>query len=132
MKKYEDLNVVILVNKYTVKNNPSSIKVVLNENNNVMYFSRSDIPSNSRSNDDEMLKAYHIIPFKKDFLLKYSNWEPTRLEKIEFNEYLRILEKGYEIKAVEVSSAAISVDTKEDLDIVEKQMKTDEFFHLYS
>ena len=97
-----------------------------------MYFSRSDIPSNSRSNEDEMLKAYHIIPFKKDFLLQYSNWEPTRLEKIEFNEYLRILEKGYEIKAVEVSSAAISVDTKEDLDIVEKQMKTDEFFHLYS
>jgi len=49
-----------------------------------------------------MLKAYHIIPFRKEFLLKYASWDKGRLERIEYNEYLRILEKGYDIRAVQV------------------------------
>mgnify|MGYP000028717908 CR=1 FL=1 len=37
-------------------------------------------------------------------------------------EYLRILEKGYKIRAVQVESDAVSVDTKEDLAKVSKEM----------
>tara|TARA_B100001750_G_scaffold194200_1_gene165512 strand:- start:2207 stop:2944 length:738 start_codon:yes stop_codon:yes gene_type:complete len=131
MEENKDLNVAILVNKYQLKNNPSSIKVVLNEASEVMYFSRNDLPSDARTEVDNMLKAYHIIPFKKEFLLEYSSWGQTKLETIEFNEYLRILEKGYKIKAVEVSSSAISVDTQDDLDLVRKQMDRDIIYTAY-
>jgi 3-deoxy-manno-octulosonate cytidylyltransferase (CMP-KDO synthetase) len=78
-----------------------------------------------------MLKAYHIVPFRKDFLLKYSQWDKGYLEKIEFNEYLRILERGYKIKAVHVDSDAISVDTKKDLLYVRRLMSGDKFFEKY-
>lgn len=125
------LNVAILVNDFCQKNSTSDIKVVLNEKNDVMYFSREDIPSDSRSPDAPMLKAYHVVPFKKDFLLNYASWDKGALEKIEFNEYLRILEKGYRINAVKVESDAVSVDTQDDLLYVEGRMKDDPYFNIY-
>ena len=63
--------------------------------------------------------------------MKYSKWKEGYLEKIEFNEYLRILEKGYKIKAVHVESDAVSVDTEEDLEYVKKNMVNDRFYMMY-
>ena len=125
-------NVAILVNPFNKRNSPSDIKVVLNENNEIMYLSRADIPSDARVENPTLLKAYHIVPFRKDFLLQYSKWGKSKLEQIEFNEYLRILEKGYTIKAVHVDSDSISVDTAEDLDYVIDKMKGDKLMPGYS
>jgi 3-deoxy-manno-octulosonate cytidylyltransferase (CMP-KDO synthetase) len=126
-----EINVAILVNYFHKRNSPSDIKTVLNENNEVMYFSRLDIPSSLEDLSRPLLKAYHIVSFRKDFLLQYSKWERSNLEKIEFNEYLRILEKGYKIKAIQVESSAISVDTIKDLEYVKKLMIRDRFFEKY-
>jgi 3-deoxy-manno-octulosonate cytidylyltransferase (CMP-KDO synthetase) len=126
------INVSILVNPFNKRNSYSDIKVVLNENDEVMYFSRSDIPSDARVNGHTLLKAYHIVPFRKDFLLEYAKWNKGILEKIEFNEYLRILEKGYKIKAVHVESDAVSVDTGADLEYVREKMPSDSWFLLYN
>ena len=125
-------DVAILVNPFNKKNSPSDIKAVLNEDDEIMYLSRTDIPSDARVDSPQMLKVYHIVPFRKDFLLQYAKWGKTELEQIEFNEYLRILEKGYKIQAVHVESDAVSVDTKEDLEYVRGVMLSDIFFHKYS
>jgi 3-deoxy-manno-octulosonate cytidylyltransferase (CMP-KDO synthetase) len=132
LQESPQINVAILVNPFNKRNSSSDIKVVLNENNDVMYLSRADIPSDARVKNPTLLKAYHIVPFRKDFLLQYSKWEKSRLEQIEFNEYLRILEKGYTIKAVHVESDSVSVDTKEDLDYVIDKMKSDKLMLEYS
>ena len=121
----------ILVNQFQKRDSPSDIKVVLNQNNEIMYCSRSDIPYQRENRPISMLKAYHIVPFRKSFLLEYTSLEPTTLEKIESNEYIRILEHGYKIHAVEVDSAAISVDTPEDLAYVRKEMPKDPLFRHY-
>tara|TARA_B110000211_G_C13872808_1_gene461584 strand:+ start:67 stop:816 length:750 start_codon:yes stop_codon:yes gene_type:complete len=126
-----DINVGILVNSFSKKDSPSDIKVVLNKNNDVMYLSRSDIPSGSRLNNPPMLKAYHIVPFRKKFLLEYAQMDRGSLEKIEFNEYVRILENGERIRAVYVESDAISVDTPENLQYVREVMPNDLWFHQY-
>ena len=126
-----DINVGILVNSFSKKDSPSDIKVVLNKNNDVMYLSRSDIPSGSRQNNPPMLKAYHIVPFRKKFLLEYAQMDRGSLEKIEFNEYVRILENGERIRAVYVESDAVSVDTPEDLQYVREVMPHDLWFHQY-
>jgi 3-deoxy-manno-octulosonate cytidylyltransferase (CMP-KDO synthetase) len=126
-----DINVGILVNSFSKKDSPSDIKVVLNKNNDVMYLSRSDIPSGSRLNNPPMLKAYHIVPFRKKFLLEYAQMDRGSLEKIEFNEYVRILENGERIRAVYVESDAVSVDTPEDLQYVREVMPYDLWFHQY-
>jgi CMP-2-keto-3-deoxyoctulosonic acid synthetase len=97
-----------------------------------MYFSRSDIPSNARANNTQMLKAYHIVPFRKSFLIQYAHWEKGALEQIEHNEYLRIIEKGYKIRAVHVESDAVSVDTQQDLEYVGDKMLTDPWFIKYA
>ena len=124
-------DVAILVNPFNKRNSPSDIKAVLNEHDEIMYLSRADIPSDARVNNPQMIKAYHIVPLRKDFLLKYAKWEKTELEQIEFNEYLRILEKGYKIQAVRVESDAVSVDTEQDLEFVRGKMKTDKVSQLY-
>ena len=126
-----NINVGILVNSFSKKDSPSDIKVVLNKNNDVMYLSRSDIPSDSRLNNSPMLKAYHVVPFRKKFLLEFSQWDKGSLEKIEFNEYLRILENGERIRAVYVESDAVSVDTPEDLQYVREVMPYDLWFPQY-
>ena len=126
-----DINVGILVNPYFKKNSPSDIKVVLNKYNDVLYASRSDIPSDSRTKDPSKLKAYHIVPFRKPFLLKFSKWEKGTLETIEFNEYLRILEYGERFRAIRVNSDAISVDTIDDLEYVREKMQSDLWFPKY-
>ena len=126
-----DINVGILVNSFSKKDSPSDIKVVLNNNNDVMYLSRSDIPSGSRLTNPPMLKAYHIVPFRKKFLLEFAQMDRGNLEKIEFNEYVRILENGEKIRAVYVESDAVSVDTPEDLQYVREVMPHDFWFHQY-
>ena len=98
----------------------------------VMYFSRADIPSSSRTPSAPMYKAYHILPFRKSFLLEYASWPKGHLEQIEYHEHLRILEKGYTIRAVEVESDAVSVDTPKDLQFVKEKMLNDPFFYEYS
>jgi 3-deoxy-manno-octulosonate cytidylyltransferase (CMP-KDO synthetase) len=132
LQNNSDVNVGILVNPFSKNNSPSDIKVVVNKNNDVMYVSRSDIPSNSRVEDPPMLKAYHIVPFRKKFLMLYTQLEKGKLEKIEYNEYLRIIEHGYSIRAVEVESDAVSVDTIEDLKYVRAAMPKDKWFSQYT
>lgn len=131
MREDPSANVTILVTPFRKYNNPSDIKVVLNDRGDVMYLSRSDIPSSARTPNPEMLKAYHVLTFRRDFLLAYSTWPRGRLEMIEYNEYLRILERGERISAVYVESDAISVDTPKDLEWVRLRMAHDPLLPLY-
>lgn len=126
-----EAEISILLTKFSKKQSYGDIKAVINLKNEIMYLSRNDIPSDSRSSVDKTLKAYHVVSFKKDFLIKYARLEQTPLEKIEYNEYLRILENGYKIQGVLVDSDAISIDTQEDLEIVRGKMETDRIASLY-
>lgn len=119
------------VTPYSKKNSPSDIKAVLDLEDNILYCSRTDLPSDARSPVPVMWKMCFIVPFRKEFLLQYASWEPTPLETIEFNEYLRVLEHGFKIRAVKIEGAKISVDTPEDLEIVRSLMKEDKLRPVY-
>jgi 3-deoxy-manno-octulosonate cytidylyltransferase (CMP-KDO synthetase) len=124
-------DVSILLTKFSKKQSYSDIKAVVNLKNEIMYLSRNDIPSDSRSPIDCSLKAYHVVSFRKNFLIKYAKLEQTPLEKIEYNEYLRILENGYKIQGVLVDGDTLSVDTYKDLLHVRRCMKSDKLFYKY-
>jgi len=100
-------------------------KIVTDLNKNILYFSREDIPSSARVPQDSLYKLYNLIAFRKAALLKFAGWAQTPLEKVEFIEYLRILEHGYIMRGVVVDSNIRSVDTPEDLEIVRDLMQTD-------
>ncbi len=125
------VNVSVLVTPYNCKNHPSDIKAVLSLNNDILYCSRTDLPSDSRTEVNTMWKICFMVPFRREFLLKYASLKQTPLEKIEFNEYLRILENGYRMRAVPVENAVISVDNQEDLEVVRELMKKDPIISRY-
>lgn len=97
-----------------------------------MYCSRNDLPSDVRTTVEVMHKMCFIVPFRKMFLLQFASWSPTPLENIEYNEYLRVLEHGVKIKAVNIEDAKISVDTPDDLEEVRRLMKSDDLKAKYS
>jgi 3-deoxy-manno-octulosonate cytidylyltransferase (CMP-KDO synthetase) len=119
------------VTPYYRRGRPSDIKAVLDNNWNIMYCSREDIPSDTRTTNPRMWKMCFIVPFKYDFLQEYTSWDQTPLEKIESNEYIRILEHGVKIRGVPVKDAYISVDTPQDLEEVRRIMADDEIKELY-
>lgn len=126
-----DAQVSILLTNYSKRNSPGDIKAVVNLKNEIMYISRNDLPSDARVKVPTMLKAYHVVSFRKDFLIEYASLEQTPLEKIEYNEYLRILENGYKIQGVKVDSDSVSVDTEDDLEFVRNKMEADIIFNKY-
>lgn len=128
----ENLEIATLMCKTDQFNQVSECKMVVDFNNYVLYFSREDIPSTARVKHDKLYKLYNIIGFKKDFLLQFSSWELTPLEKIEYIEYLRAIEHGHRIKAVLVESGIQSVDTPEELETVKNLMREDKIKHLYA
>lgn len=60
-------------------------------------------------------KHLGIYGFRREELLKFSQWEPTPLECQEELEQLRILEHGGKIKIVPTEEESIAVDRPEDL-----------------
>ena len=106
MRAAEDVPVAIGITPYTERNRPSDIKAVLDLEDNIMYCSRSDLPSETRTPVDTLWKMSFIVGFRREFLFRYAAWEPTPLETIEFNEYLRILEHGYKIRGVRIDNAS--------------------------
>ena len=79
-----------------------------------------------------MMKQVCIIPFKREFLLKFNELDPTPLEIIESVDMLRIIEHGYKVKMVFSNTETHSVDTDEDLAKVENLMKNDPLIRQYA
>lgn len=112
--------------------NPNEIKVVMDKNNNALYFSREPIPSRKKSNSEvPMKKQVCVIPFKRDFLLEYNKMEQTPLEISESVDMMRILENGGKVKMCETNYKTKAVDTLEDLELVKQMMKKDKLFGSY-
>ena len=102
------------------------------KNDEVLYISRSDIPSDARVEKQTMWKGYYIVSFRKNFLDKYAyELKDSPLNERESTNENKILEYGYKIKAIKTNTNALSVDTPEDLEIVRTMMKEDKLFPLY-
>jgi 3-deoxy-manno-octulosonate cytidylyltransferase (CMP-KDO synthetase) len=102
---------------------PDVVKVVADENDFALYFSRSLIPYSRDKVAVDVFEHVGLYVYRKNFLLEISKIPQTNLEKVEMLEQLRVLEKGYKIKVVETQCdriSGISVDTPEDLAKVEK------------
>ena len=111
---------------------PNEVKVVVDKNLNAMYFSREPIPSRKKGVEDvPMLKQVCIIPFRRDYLLKFNSMDETNLEIIESVDMMRILENGEEVRMGMTNCTSFSVDTLDDLKRVEAAMKNDPLMNTY-
>lgn len=111
---------------------PNEVKVVVDLNNFALYFSREPIPSWKKgAKSVPMLKQVCVIPFRRDFLIKFNNLETTPLEIVESVDMMRVLEHGYRVKMVLSEFETYSVDTIEDLRKVEALMQLDKYIENY-
>ena len=94
--------------------NPDVVKAVVDKDRNVLYFSRSAIPTFLKEGGF-FYKHIGVYAFTKDFLFTFKALPPSRLEKSERLEQLRALENGYRIAAIETTIDTIGIDTAEDL-----------------
>ena len=100
--------------------NPNNVKVVMDQNSNALYFSRSMIPFPRVENFSEVYKHIGIYAYRRGFLLEFAKMKPTPLEKTESLEQLRALENGYKIRVIKSNDRFVGVDTEEDLELVNK------------
>lgn len=98
--------------------NPNNVKVVLDKNNNALYFSRSLIPYPRNVGKSKVFKHIGIYAYRRNFLLEYAKMESTPLEQSESLEQLRALENGFKIRVIKSSCRFVGVDTEEDLKLV--------------
>jgi len=96
------------------------VKIVTDNDGYALYFSRSGLPFQA---SDYFLQHVGIYGYQKEFLLEFSQWPPSRLEKAEKLEQLRALERGYKIKVLLSPHSTLSVDTPQDIIKVENFMK---------
>jgi 3-deoxy-manno-octulosonate cytidylyltransferase (CMP-KDO synthetase) len=98
---------------------PHAVKVVLDQQNFALYFSRSTIPYvRSRTMKADYYKHHGIYAYRRDFLDTFTQLPEGKLEKLEALEQLRALEYGYKIKVVITPYDSVEVDNEQELERV--------------
>jgi 3-deoxy-manno-octulosonate cytidylyltransferase (CMP-KDO synthetase) len=108
---------------------PNVCKVVVDFDENALYFSRAPIPwvrDTAHKLPVRHLKHLGLYVFQRAALLEYPTLPQGNLERVEQLEQLRWLENGWKIRVTEVEHDAISVDVPDDVTRVEKLLATAE------
>ena len=125
-------NLMASLNDLEEAKNPNFVKVVTSVNGNALYFSREPIPSPSKYKDSiDYHRQLGLIAFSREALLKFIELSTTRLEIIESVDMNRFLEHQFPIYMTLTNFAADSVDTVEDLNLVDIKMRTDKLYYRY-
>ncbi len=104
-------------------NNPNVVKVVVDQNQMALYFSRSVIPYPREANVGvRYFQHIGIYAFRKQALLDFYNLPMKSLEASEKLEQLRYLEFGKRIKMVETNLVSVGIDTPADLEKARKMI----------
>ena len=107
---------------------PSVVKVIADQNDRAIYFSRHPIPY-SRGPEPAAGEAFvcrrHVglYIYTRETLLKFRSLPPSPIEKAEVLEQLRAIENGIPIGITQIEFRSIGVDTAADLEWVRKILK---------
>lgn len=114
---------VHIENKEEIEN-PNTVKVVLDQSDFALYFSRSPIPFPRDKNVPvKYFKHKGVYAFRKQAILDFYKLPMQVLEASEKLEQLRYLEYGKRIKMVETHVQGVEIDTPEDLERAKKLWK---------
>jgi 3-deoxy-manno-octulosonate cytidylyltransferase (CMP-KDO synthetase) len=109
--------------------NPGIPKVVIDNDCFALYFSRATVPHVRDAAEADwhekhvFYKHFGLYVYRRDVLLKFSQWGPSPLEQAEKLEQLRFLEHGVRIKTILTDAASHPIDTAEDAERVRSILK---------
>lgn len=113
----------IILNSVNELNNENRIKIVLNHQNQALYFSRSAIPNTAKYKADALgeghfLRHIGLYGFRRNVLMEVIKLPITMLETLESLEQLRWLYYGYTINVAQTTIETPNIDTPEDVENV--------------
>ena len=102
---------------------PHQVKVIVDHNNNALYFSRYAIPfPRNRSFRIRYLRHQGIYGFRRKALLDFVKSKPAPLERAESLEQLRALENGVKVHVLLTKHGSPGVDTPADAKALERKL----------
>jgi len=105
-------------------NDPNKVKVVVDNFDFALYFSRALIPFlRTGGTDTAVLLHWGIYSYRKATLEHFVSLPEGSLEACEKLEQLRALENGIKIYLMRSNLESIGVDTPEDLEIAEVKLR---------
>ena len=122
-KKIKVVNLISPIKNKKELIDTNTIKVIPDKHENAIYFSRSVIPNKTVFKSNFFFKQVCVIPFRREFLFKYSSLKETKLEIAESIDMLRIIENTLKVKLVKIKKYTHAVDNLKDLKLVEKLIK---------
>ncbi len=123
-KEVDLASLMTKINDWDEINNPNTVKVITDQRNFAMYFSRSPIPyPRDQQTNVSYYKHKGVYAFRKDAIVDFYHLPMRMLEATEKIEAIRYLEYGKKIKMVETDSEGIEIDTPEDLERAKKVWK---------
>jgi 3-deoxy-manno-octulosonate cytidylyltransferase (CMP-KDO synthetase) len=106
-------------------NNPNTVKVVLADNGDALYFSRAPIPYPRDHGVARYLKHVGVYAYRRDVVARYAGLPQPMIEQAEKLEQLRLLATGIRIRGFEVAPTGPGVDTPACLECVRALMATE-------
>ncbi|MBN2583288.1 MAG: 3-deoxy-manno-octulosonate cytidylyltransferase [Planctomycetes bacterium] len=109
---------------YEELENPNYVKTVMSQSGSVLYFGRNVMPSRRKGESPKLYKQSGIMAYRRDFLLEFTAWPQTPLERVESCDMLRILENDRRIQGVVTPYETPGVDIPGDIETVERLIRT--------
>ncbi len=123
-KEIDLASLMVEIHDWEEISNPNTVKVIVDQQNFALYFSRSPIPfPRDKEVGTRYFKHKGIYAFRKQALLDFYKLPMQFLEATEKIECIRYLEYGKRIKMVETSVEGVEIDTPEDLERAKKLWK---------
>lgn len=102
---------------------PNVVKVVTDEEDRALYFSRSPVPFFRHPEDVPVKKHVGLYGYTRDALRNFVARGPAVLERVEGLEQLRFLERGVAIQMVRGEASPLAVDTPEQAERVQEILR---------
>lgn len=123
-KEIDLASLMVEIHDWEEISNPNTVKVIVDQQNFALYFSRSPIPfPRDKEAGTRYFKHKGIYAFRKQALLDFYKLPMQFLEATEKIECIRYLEYGKRIKMVETTVEGVEIDTPEDLERAKKLWK---------
>jgi 3-deoxy-manno-octulosonate cytidylyltransferase (CMP-KDO synthetase) len=137
LKEFPDIPCTVLamhITEEAIWRNPDTVKLIYNAKGEVLYTSRVPLPycKGAFSAALDARRIYGIFAFRWQYLQAFTQHPETRLEKLEACDSNRILDMNFrQYIAPYPFVKSYSVDSREDIKLVEAHLKQDAYFGSY-